>query len=218
MQAIIFDLDDTLYLERAYAFSGFRAAAAAFVDVFGDPERATRTMCQLFDTEHRPRVFDEMCRRTGLSGDERLIARMIETYRNHKPAIELCADADAALKRLRGRCKLGVISDGFLAAQSAKIDALGLRGRVDEIILTDDLGREFWKPHPRAFELMTERLNVAPEQCVYVADNPAKDFIAPRALGWRAIRIVRPEGVYRDRPAAENGAPHHVITTLDDLV
>ena len=218
MRAIVFDLDDTLCLERVYAFSGFRAVATAFVDILGDPERAARTMCQLFDTEHRPRVFDEACRRAGQSGDERLIARMIDTYRNHKPALELCPDADAVLNRLRDRCKLGIISDGFLATQSAKIDALGLRDRVDEIILTDDLGREFWKPHPRAFELMARRLKVDAERCVYVADNPAKDFIAPRALGWRAIQIARPEGVYRDRPAAENGAPHYVITTLDDLV
>jgi putative hydrolase of the HAD superfamily len=217
-KAVIFDLDDTLYSERAYAFSGFRAVAESFVEVFGDPERAARTMCQLFDTEHRPRVFDEMCRRAGLSGDDRLVARMIETYRNHKPAIELCADADAALARLRGRRKLGVLSDGLLATQSAKIDALGLRNRVDEIILTDDLGREFWKPHPRAFELMAEKLSARAEDCTYLADNPAKDFVAPRALGWRTIQIRRPEGIYRDCPAAEDGAPDHVITSLDDLV
>ena len=34
------------------------------------------------------------------------------------------------------------------------------RNYFDEIIITDELGREFWKPHPRAFEIIKCKLNV----------------------------------------------------------
>jgi putative hydrolase of the HAD superfamily len=217
IRAVVFDLDDTLYAERDYAFSGFAAVAQAFAGTLGDPETCRLRMCQLFDTEHRRRVFNQLLRETGLKEDDKLISRMIKTYRSHKPAITLRDDAEAALSRLRGRYRLGVISDGFLDAQRAKIKALDLRARVDEIIITDELGREFWKPHTRAFECMSERLGVEPSVCAYVADNPAKDFIAPRKLGWRTIQVLQKDGIYWDQDAPEGGAPDFVITCFDSL-
>lgn len=33
---------------------------------------------------------------------------------------------------------------------------------------------------------------------VYVADNPGKDFIAPKELGWGAIRVRRPGGLHEN--------------------
>jgi len=225
VKAIIFDLDDTLYPEWAYAFSGFDAVAAAFRDLLGDPATAAGEMRRLFDTEHRPRVFNAILRERGLrdAGGEQstsvkeLVERMIATYRKHAPTISLHADADEVLTRLGARYKLGLITDGPAVSQWAKIDALGLRGRLDEIIITAELGSQHAKPHPRAFELMAERLGVTPTACVYVADNPAKDFVAPNALGWTTVRIVRPDGIYRDEPPAEKGEPDHTITTLIGL-
>ena len=142
---------------------------------------------------------------------------MIDAYRRHRPAIALHADADSALTRLKARHRLGIITDGRLIQQSAKIEALGLSSRVDAIILTDELGPGFAKPHPRPFELMADRLGVAHDECIYVADNPAKDFVAPNALGWTTVRIVRENGIYKDAPIAEGGAPRRVITSLDEL-
>jgi putative hydrolase of the HAD superfamily len=142
---------------------------------------------------------------------------MIETYRTHAPTICLHVDADEALTRLCGRYKLGLITDGTAVAQWAKIDALGLPGRLDEIIITAELDGQHAKPHPRAFELMAERLAVEPAACAYVADNPAKDFVAPNALGWTTVRIVRVDGIYSDEPPAEKGEPDHTITTLNQL-
>ena len=217
LKAVIFDLDDTLYPERAYAFSGFTAVAAAFEDRLGDRKETAAQMQWLFDTEHRPRVFNTLLAKRGMPEDQQLIRSMIETYRAHAPTITLHTDADAALTRLRDHYKLGLISDGPPVSQWAKIDALGLRNRLNEIIITGELSPEYSKPHPAAFELMSSRLGVESAQCVYVADNPAKDFIAPNTLGWTTIQIARPEGIYRDVPAAEGGVPDHLIDTLDEL-
>ncbi len=214
---VIFDLDDTLYPERDYAFSGFAAVAAVFENHLGDRPEVTDHMRRLFDTQHRPRVFNALLEQRGLPDDERLVIRMIETYRNHRPAIALHSDADTALTRLRSRYKLGLITDGPRVSQWAKIDALGLRSRLDAIILTDELGAEFVKPHSRPFELIARQIGVGPAHSVYVADNPAKDFIAPNRLGWAAVRIRRPGGIYDEAPTAEGGVPRHVINTLDDL-
>ncbi len=217
IKAVVFDLDDTLYPERAYAFSGFEAVAEQFADRLGDPDASTAAMQHLFDTEHRTRVFNALLLKLGLDEPGELIDAMIDAYRRHRPTISLYDDADAALTRLSGRHRLGIISDGRTVQQSAKVAALGLAARVDTIILTDELGPGLSKPHPRAFERMADRLGAAHDECVYVADNPAKDFVAPNALGWTTVRIVRPDGIYKDAPIAERGAPQHVITSIDEI-
>lgn len=217
IDALIFDLDDTLYPERAFAFSGFTAVAEVFADLLSGADQAAARMRQLFDTEHRPRVFNTLLAEIGLEPDPRLITAMVQAYRTHRPTIALHADADAALTRLRGRCRLGLITDGPIIMQRHKIEALGLRTRLDKIILTAEFGEGFGKPHTRAFETMAERLGTNPALCAYVADNPAKDFAAPNVLGWRTVQIRRVDGIYRNNSPAEGGRPSAVIDTLDLL-
>jgi putative hydrolase of the HAD superfamily len=217
IKAVIFDLDDTLYPERECAFSGFAAVATAFEGQLGDPPGTIAQLKALFHTEHRPRVFDALLAQRGMPDDEQLIARMIETYRHHVPKISLYPDADAALTRLRPQYKLGLISDGRIVTQTLKLKALGLQPRLDKIIVTSELGPGYEKPDPRAFESMAESPAIEHAQCVYVADNAAKDFVAPNALGWTTVRIVRPDGIYRDVPPATGGSAGHTIDTLSSL-
>jgi putative hydrolase of the HAD superfamily len=215
--AVVFDLDDTLYAERTFAFSGYAAVAAAYANILGDPAAAAAEMRDLYGTGSRGRVFNVLCERRGLTVDEDLVARMVTTFRTHRPSIQLHADGERALTRLRGRYRLGLISDGPLAMQQAKVDALQLADRLDAIVLTDQWGREFWKPHPRAYEAIARQFGVLHAACVYIADNPSKDFVAPRALGWRCVRVIREDGVYADHPIAPGGEPHATITSLDEL-
>ena len=55
------------------------------------------------------------------------------------------------------------------------------------------------------------------QACIYVADNPAKDFIAPNALGWGTVLIKRSGGIYADRQAPRGGVPQAAISTLEAL-
>ncbi len=216
--AVVFDLDDTLYPERQFAESGFRAVAQAFQDQLGPPADALARMLVLFDSPNRARVFNALLEPLNQSDADKLVPAMIYVYRHHAPSITLHPDADRAITRLQGQYKIGLITDGFTHVQHRKIDALCLRGRLDEIIVTDDLGgSEFRKPHPRAYEEMARRLNVPHAQCTYVADNLSKDFIAPNALGWQTVFIRRPAALYVASQAAPDGRPEHVIDSLDEL-
>src|SRR3546814_13944266 len=53
-----------------------------------------------------------------------------------------------------------------------------------------------------------------PSAFTYVGDNPAKDFTAPSAMGWRTVQITRPGGVHN---AVGPGVPDLVISSLDEL-
>lgn len=216
--AIVFDLDDTLYLERDYCLSGFRAVATAFAGRLGPPPDSMAAMQRELDAGNRAHVFDALLKQERLDSDRALLDAMVRTYHDHVPQIALCPDADRVLSRLRAAgARLGLLSDGRIGTQRLKIDSLRLANRLDAILITDELGREFWKPHPRGFEELARRLGAAPQDGTYVADNAAKDFLAPNTLGWRTVQIRRPGALYAHEPPPSHGAPKHILTSLDEL-
>lgn len=203
IRAVVFDLDDTLYPESAYVASGFRAVGDALsrehgVTGFGE------LAASLAASGVRGNVFDEALRRLGRGDDAgRLVPWCVTTYREHLPAIELFPEAREALEELHGQVKLGVLTDGWLAAQRRKVEALGLAARVDAVVFSDSFGREHWKPSPVPYRAVAEALGVAHDGCVYVADNPAKDFITARSLGWRTVQVSRPGQTHPAVPPSE---------------
>ncbi|WP_158665118.1 HAD family hydrolase [Ensifer adhaerens] len=199
-QVLVFDLDDTLYLERDFAASGFKAVGAwlsahAGVDGFAAQCEAA------FSAGHRGRVFDEALAAMGVAFDPALVAKLVAVYRGHAPTIALAADARVYLERPR-TSRRAIITDGPAATQRAKVQALGLETLVDFVIFTDSWGREFWKPHARAFETIETWAEVGPANLVYIADNPVKDFVTPRQRGWHTVMVAR-EGRVHDMPAPD---------------
>lgn len=204
MALIVLDMDDTLYLERDYARSGFAAVGA----LLGEPDFVVRAMA-LLDAGGRGDIFD----RLAPSPDR--VGAMIAAYRTHQPEIALAPDAARLLARLK---VAALITDGSEATQRNKITALGL-GRLDPVIVTDALGLGFRKPHPRAFEVVMQRHPLAASEFIYIGDNPAKDFLAPRRLGWRSLRIRRPGGLHEHaEPASPEHAPDAEIASLDEVL
>lgn len=216
-RAIIFDLDDTLIIERDFARSGYRVVAATFEKQLGPPDRAIAAMERALEGGRRAQVFDDTLSQLGIAADPALLAAMIDCYRTHVPNIRLCDDADRAISRLRLSAALGLISDGRLVTQQNKVIALGLADRLDAIVLTDEWGEAFWKPHPRAYETIAAQLGMPHAACLYVADNPRKDFVAPNALGWQTVQLRRPTSLYIHEPAPVGGAPQRIIASLDEL-
>lgn len=214
---IVLDLDDTLYLERDYALSGFRAVGRWLRDRHGVMGFADRAAEQ-FAVGNHTHVFDATLHMLGITPSAELIAQLIGVYRRHRPQIGLLDDAERLFDRRPAGCSWALLTDGFLVAQRNKIRALGLRRRpIQPIVCTDIWGAPFWKPHRRGFELIVDTLACPAARFIYVADNPAKDFIAPRALGWATVQIRRDDGIHCHRAAAPDGTADVMIETLDEL-
>ena len=218
VRVVAFDLDDTLYPERDYAFGGFEAVAKWMTQRMPCPFDPARRMRELFDTEHRPRVFDQLLGELGVEPGQPWVEQMIECYQNHRPRIALYPDAEEALARWSGRFRLALISDGPLSVQQSKIRALGLESRLERIILTDAWGPEYWKPHPRAFRVIEAAWGVKGNTCMYIADNPGKDFWGPRQLGWQTVQVVRPGAVHADEIPPPGGQAEREVSSLSDLL
>jgi putative hydrolase of the HAD superfamily len=195
--AVVFDIDDTLYLERDYVRSGFTAVGELVRARFGVPDFAERAWAAFADGARRT-VFDDVLAGYGVSVTPGLTGELVECYRNHEPSIDLLPDARAALDRLAAddTVAVAVVTDGPLASQHAKATALGLERWAELVVFTDELGPDWFKPSVQAFALVEERLEVAGGDYVYVADNPAKDFAGPKQLGWRTVRVRRPLGLH----------------------
>lgn len=209
---VVFDVDDTLYLERDYVRSGF-VAVGRWASVELGIEDFFELAWKLFEDGTRGRVFNAVLEELGRSVEADAIAAMVRVYRTHLPEIRLLEDARKCLDRLHRRAPMAGITDGPLESQRAKIDALGLAAWLDPVVCTAALGEQFGKPHPRAFEMIQEIHSA--ERYTYVGDNPEKDFRAPRELGWRTVRLCRPAALRYDLPSAVD--VDHEIDSLDEL-
>lgn len=217
VKAVVFDLDDTLYPEIEYVWSGFRVVAARLAGGDGDAGAVFDLLRAAFEQGPRDRVFDTVLEQLGREADEQIVAELVGVYRCHRPALRLEPAVAGLLGQLRSRYRLGIITDGYLPAQRLKVEALQLQDAFEKIIYTEELGREFWKPSVRSFEMMAEALGCAGGQCVYVADNPRKDFVAPNRLGWATVQVKRPERVVREVSIPSGGEAQFTIESVGEL-
>jgi putative hydrolase of the HAD superfamily len=216
--AVVFDMDDTLYPERDYARSGFRAVAAWAEAHLGIPARLGFVeLNDLFEAGIRGGTFDRWLLAHGIHPQE-WIHPLVSVYRKHTPALTPFPEVRQVLKALGGRYKLGLLSDGYLETQRLKLDALDLARCFDAIVFSDQWGREAWKPSVRPFLAILKELNLAPNRVVYVADNPRKDFVGPKRLGMPSMWLRWSGGEYTGlEPPTRDHAPDATIACLDQL-
>jgi putative hydrolase of the HAD superfamily len=218
IRGVVFDLDDTLYPEREFVRSGL-AASAAWLEREHGVAGLFEEAWPRFAAGERGRLFDHALERLGHAAPPELIAELVAVYRAHEPAIALAPDIVRLLDRLHVRGPLALLTDGYHVAQQQKVKALGLARWCRPIVCTDAFGRAHWKPSPKGFLAIQDALGLAPQELVYVADNPAKDFRAPRALGWCTIRLRRPGGEHAGaEPAGPADAADCTIEALAELL
>ncbi len=195
IKAIVFDLDDTLFPEKEYVLSGFRAVdewIATNCFATGFFEKAVH----FFNKGNRGNIFNLTLNFLGIPYDEIFITKLIKIYREHKPRISLYDDAYWVINYYKQKKQLGIITDGYLITQKNKIQALKIESFFDTIIYSDEFGKDNWKPSQLPYLKMMESLGRSGNECIYIADNPDKDFIAPTNLGWKTVWINRNSGEY----------------------
>lgn len=191
VDAVIFDMDDTLYSEKEYVKGGYKAIEKEFVEI----ENMSQKLWNAF--LNNKNAIDYVLEQEGLLTEENK-SKALEIYRNHIPNIHLYDGIEDMLTQLKKTKKIGLITDGRPIGQRNKIKALNLEKYIKEIIVTDELGGiEYRKPNLRAFELMQEKLKIPFEKIVYIGDNINKDFIAPEKLGMQTIHFRNENGLYK---------------------
>jgi putative hydrolase of the HAD superfamily len=218
IKAVIFDIDDTLYPERQFVFSGMRAVAAwAEASLALPADDSYVELCGLFCGGARGNTFDLWLKQHAIE-PAKWVPAMVQVYREHSPRISPFSGTARLLQELSQQYRLGLVSDGDAAMQRRKLAALGLKQYFCAAVFSPDLGPDARKPSPLPFERILHELDLPAGSAVYVADNPAKDFRAPRQLGMTAIRIRHPQGLHSHlEPCSPADAPHCTIVAIADL-
>jgi len=187
--AVLFDLDGTLY-DRAAALRAFAADQhARLTDKLGNLGRepfVDRFMTLDANGHGAKRVAYETI--LGEAGAERGWAGSLTLDYERRFAAHCHPpdDLHPTLDALRARgVRLGVVTNGRTAMQTATIAALGLAGRFDSILISQAEGMR--KPDRAIFRRALARLGCAPSAAVFVGDHPEADIAGAARAGLRTV-------------------------------
>ena len=207
IKGVIFDLDDTLYSEKDYVRSGYKAVA----QYLGNEDYAEQ-LWRFFESGKQ--AIDELLKEIGMEEEKEAV---LSVYRNHKPNICLYPGVEDLFRQIREKgYKIGSITDGRSKGQRNKLSSLGLENLIDDYIITDEIGGiQFRKPCDIAFRIMQNKWRLPTEEIAYVGDNPRKDFQAPQQLGMWCFWYKNKDGLYSGGEGCASNVV--ILERLEDL-
>lgn len=210
IEAVCFDLDDTLYQYERYARAGLENAGEYLEAHTGQQHH--ETLLELyFDEEVTEGTFDVLIDRYDLPTD--IVDALIEAYHDADRPLESYPGTVPVLSRLEGVYQLGLITDG--RGGHAKLRRLGIVEYFGAVLVTPTIGRS---KHDRiAFDRVLSELSVSPPTAVYVGDDPRVDFGVPNELGMVTVRLRRGRYTHLE-PPDESAEPDHEIRYLGELL
>jgi putative hydrolase of the HAD superfamily len=187
---VIFDLWDTLVLWDVSASHAHYADLAAHTGVDAD------VMARAWQDTHIERstgpLADNVRDVLALTGaDPAHVDAVSEMRRVHtRAALAPRADAIETLVELRRRgFKVGLISVCSGDVEDVWDDTT-LAPHFDDVVLSCAVGLR--KPDPAIYRLSCERLDVAPEDCLFVGDGANDELAGAERIGMQAVCILRP--------------------------
>ena len=213
MKVIIFDLDDTLYDELTFVKSGFMKVSKFLYDEYRLYQKETYEFMINRLKQDRKNIFDDLLLQNKIYS-KNLVKSCISIYRMHKPNIKLESEVIYSLKRLKNYSKY-ILTDGNKIVQNNKIRSLGLKNYMNGIILTSNYGLKNAKPSPYCFLKICKLENIEPKNALYIGDNPHKDFVGIKPLGFKTIRIL--QGQYKILKLSKKYEADFFINSLKEI-
>lgn len=202
LQAVFFDIDDTLYSTSDFAARARRASVDAMValGVKMPAEELVRELEEVISefTSNYEHHFDKLLLRIprkAWEGVNRavLIAGAIMAYHETKSR-ELAPFPDAIdLLRRLSRTPLirGVITSGLEIKQAEKLVRLKVLDYLSPgaIFISDQIGIS--KPNRKLYMRACDSLGVSPKAAMYVGDHPLHDVDPANAIGMTTVLVKR---------------------------
>lgn len=209
---IYFDLDDTLLNHK-------QAEAEALKDVCNHfDEFESVSVNRLIDVYHQVnarqwtlyaegRVNREQLQRNrfeitlnelGLDGNqyETVGNYYMQCYQNHWQWID---GAQEALKQIRRRFEVGILTNGFAETQKKKFTKFNLYDQAQYLVISEEVGH--LKPHPEVFRYATKLTGCEPGEILYVGDSYSSDVKGGYNFGWK-VAWFTPDGNGQESPEA----------------
>jgi putative hydrolase of the HAD superfamily len=227
IQAVFFDLDDTLYdhltpfqsalkqilhtptdfpYEKAY--HRMRYYSDLLSDRFGGTPTSEPELSEL-----RHGRFRSALKEFELDLSEEQAAAVQQAYYNKQFEIELFKGAKELIEALQSDSIIvGIITNGPLSHQMKKIEALNLKAFIplDAIFVSGDVG--YTKPDVSIFDHVANKIGLIPTYCYYIGDSWRNDVIGAIDAGWKSVWFN-----HRNVQPATNHRPHFEVKSYDEL-
>jgi putative hydrolase of the HAD superfamily len=219
IRAICFDLDNTLWdvwpvirraEERMYEFLSQRyprVVAALTVEAMREAREQTAAAHPQMKHDFtflRKQTLREHAAEFGYA--ECMVEEAFEVFISARNEVELYEDVLPGLEQLRQRYRLFTASNG-----NADLKAIGLADYFERSIAAREVGA--LKPDPRIFHKTIEGTGLAPDEVIYVGDDPELDVLGARAAGMLPVWIDR--GTIRWPEQLEG--PWRTVRSLEEL-
>lgn len=229
LDAIFFDIDDTLCATSGFALRARRNAVRAMLaaGLRADEEQVFDELLEVIaefssNYEHH---YDKLLLRLPpecLEGVNPVMVVAAGVAAYHDTKFRELAPYPGATELLRDlsalRVRVGVVTHGWTMKQAEKLVRLGLARFLDHdsIFISDLIG--IAKPNPKLWAVALRRHGLSPERAMYVGDHPVNDIAPPKSLGMRTV-LARLRHRTSEEPAALPAAqePDHVIASYAEL-
>jgi putative hydrolase of the HAD superfamily len=187
LRAVIFDLWDTLALWPSDEFDEVKRAMAHHIDDFESVWETT-----YFDRQQRP--LSEYFRTLGLYDETATEVLRLRTGFTRNALVP----HEGAIETLEELGRRG-FKRGLISVCSSDVEELWdetpFGAQLDAVVLSCAVGLS--KPDPRIYELACERLDVKPEECLFVGDGANDELAGAERVGMKSVCILPPG---RDEP------------------
>ncbi len=223
LTAVLFDLDGTLLDHQAASIAAVNSWLASYGISQTEIEAVVPYWFELeqrhysawrageisFHEQRRRRTRD-FFHAVGITVQARDLDAVFTDYlTGYEAAWTAFDDAAPALHRIAATgLRIGVLTNGDHAQQTAKLAAIGLIDHCGPVLASSVLPAA--KPDPRAFTEACSRLGADPARALMVGDNYEIDVLGARAAGLPAVHL--------DRSAECPEPDSDRISTLRDLL
>lgn len=187
-EAVLFDVDDTLYEVAELVTQSWRVNAANLTDLGLDVERLVAAYDQ---HRYRRTTPEALARALEHVGHPAALAESVHRIAQGYTPTRLSAynGVPDLLNALRAaHIRTGVVTNGDPIRQLAKLDALGLRDAFDVVVVCDGTVIPS-KPQPAGFQAALAALGVPAHRALMVGDRIDCDILPALELGMHAVRI-----------------------------
>lgn len=143
---------------------------------------------------------------------EQLPLLLAETYRAaSRFRLQAYPGVEETIRQLHGRYRLAAISDGQTAYALPELNAVGLAGFFDPIIVSGNFG--YRKPDPRLFVNALNAMGLEPSEVLFVGNDMYRDVYGAQRVGMKTVFFKSNQGT-QDK---EGVKPDYIIYNFPEL-
>lgn len=189
INAIVFDLDNTLVDFMRMKHNAVEAAVKAMIDAgLNQPYNIIKNKIDEIYIERGieyQQVFDQLLQHFMGKIDHKILSAGIVAYRTAREA-ELNTYPKVIptlIKLIKMGIKLGVVSDAPSREAWLRLSYIGLHHMFDAVVTYDDSRQR--KPSPVPFNMVLKMLDEDAENTLMVGDWAERDVVGARAIGMK---------------------------------